>query len=105
MAGLQELENAPADIAVALCEEGPVADSIRRELELAFPAMYGVSPSFAETAQDAALCVTFARNAACGLGEEGYRIDAAHGTIRVTSGGKRGLFVRHVCDAGAPAHG
>lgn len=72
----EKAENAPEDICVTLSERGPVADSIRRELELAFPAMYGVTPVFRDTAEDASLAVTFDCNMACGLGEEGYRIEA-----------------------------
>ena len=88
----EKAENAPEDICVTLSERGPVADSIRRELELAFPAMYGVTPVFRDTAEDASLAVTFDCNMACGLGEEGYRIEAVPGSIRVVSGGQRGLL-------------
>lgn len=88
----QKLANCPAEIAVSLAEQGPVADSIRRELELAFDAMYGVKPVFADTVKDAALGVTFCCDAACGLGEEGFRVEAASGSIRVVSGGQRGLL-------------
>ena len=73
----QKLANCPAEIAVSLAEQGPVADSIRRELELAFDAMYGVKPVFADTVKDAALGVTFCCDAACGLGEEGFE----HGAV------------------------
>lgn len=87
----EKAENAPEDICVTLSERGPVADSIRRELELAFPAMYGVTPVFRDTAEDASLAVTFDCNMACGLGEEGYALRRA-GSLRVVSGGQRGLL-------------
>ena len=87
----QKLQNLPVGITVTMEEEGPVAESIRRELTEAFTAMYGTTPVFTEE-RGAGLHITLSRDESSGLGEEGYRIEATPASIQITSGGQRGLL-------------
>ena len=88
----EKMDDSPERICVALSETGPIADSIRRELQIAFEAMYGVAPIFADQTDKEALFVTFHCSKVHMYGEEGYLVKAVPGKITVESGGQRGLL-------------